>query len=330
MMFGVNVTRQYRCLSGISNNALSSKELPVRLKVLNWGDNPSQKGPVAVNAETVAALSAQIAGKAFERIVIDFEHNSETTHANYQKPPRSHAGYGTLQVIPGDGVYLEAIEWTPSGRQYARDYSDLSPVVNLSKQDGKTVIAMKSVALCPNGALEDVTFFSADESVLKKETDMEELKVLQATVEDQKAKIVALTATLDGQKSELGKVAALAGDVVALKADLSVIRADNVTRARAAIVDRAAREGKVIPLSAEDIGKMEPATLSAMVDKLTVTVPLTARTPSVTPPSTSEQDAQKKAEKRASAIRTRAGEIMRAENVSFSAAFQRAETEILN
>jgi hypothetical protein len=48
---------------------------------------------------------------------------------------------------------------------------------------------------------------------------------------------------------------------------------------RQAVCEQAVREGKVIPLSAEQITAMDPATLAEMVGKLPPTVPMDRRTP---------------------------------------------------
>jgi len=63
-------------------------------------------------------------------------------------------------TIPGDGLYLTALSYTPSGNKYAREYRDLSPAVLLD-DDGE-VIFCHSVALCPQGEVRGLSFYSVD------------------------------------------------------------------------------------------------------------------------------------------------------------------------
>lgn len=271
---------------------------------------------MVVNESTITALSAQVQRKSYERVVIDFEHNSQRGHPNFEKPPRFHAGYGTVEAVPGEGVFLSAIEWTPSGKQYAREYSDLSPAVQLASG---VVLFLNSVALCPNGAVHDLTFFSADannnnegETVMEKflaavrkglglaetatDADVEKglsvIAVLSAAYEDLKGKLTALTAKVTdgetkivalsaaGDKGEAVKIVTmLTTDVTALKTSVTALQSDLAQRDRDAVCLQARYEGKVLPLTAEQISVTDLKTLRDMVTKLPVTVPLSARTP---------------------------------------------------
>ncbi|MBP1589446.1 MAG: hypothetical protein ILO10_04535, partial [Kiritimatiellae bacterium] len=71
----------------------------------------------------------------------------------FEKSPRHHAGYGNLEVVEGDGVYLANVEWTPAGEEFAPDYRDLSPA--LLVDDGNRVTGITSVAIVTNGGLQD-------------------------------------------------------------------------------------------------------------------------------------------------------------------------------
>ena len=274
-------------LAGISNAALKAGELPTRIKILNWGDNPSDKGNFRVTAASAAALRQQIAGKAFERILLDFEHSSLKGHPNYQPPPRKHVGMGNLEIVDQDGVYLSAIEYTPAGREFARENSDLSPV--LQHDDAGTVLGVLSVALLPNGSLHNVTFFSAEvpssaagaqPETTKKETQMAET-ALEASVNTLTAENKKLREDLTALQAKLpsAQVTALETKVTALETKIAVLETADLKRAKDAILESATLAGKVVALEATVIAKMDVAELKTHVEKLPVTVPLSARTP---------------------------------------------------
>jgi phage I-like protein len=144
----------------ISNGALAADQLPDRLKILGWGDNPSVKGTVRLTEISTHALPQRQAALGFDRIALDWEHNTVAGTPEYERTqePRSVAAYGVPVVVPGDGLYLERLEWTPAGRTNALNYADLSPAVELDAQGNITFV--HSVALCRNGAVEGLSFFT--------------------------------------------------------------------------------------------------------------------------------------------------------------------------
>jgi len=137
-------------------------ELPQRLLVLPWGTNTTTQGPVVCNETTAAVLLSNNAARGFDRPVLDFEHSSEPAAPTYRGEPAKIAGHGTLEVVPGEGVYLLMAHWTPEGRESAGGghYPDLSPVVKVN--DKNEVIALKSAALCRHGATPGLVFLSAE------------------------------------------------------------------------------------------------------------------------------------------------------------------------
>ena len=108
--------------------------------------------------------------------------------------------------------------------------------------------------------------------LLKLNADTKEEDVLKA-VDTAAGQLATLSVTLpavDGQKTALE---ALAQKVTALSAELVGVRKDMV------LAD-AARDGKVIPLAADAVAKMDLATLTELVSKLPAgVVPLAAKTP---------------------------------------------------
>jgi phage I-like protein len=306
------------CFFRISNGGLAAKDFPSRLKLLNWGDNQSLKGVVRVGDLTLSALAANQKELGFDRIALDYEHNTlkGTEAFKADKEPRKVAAYGVPRVVAGDGLYLDEIEWTPSGREFAREYIDLSPTPRLTAS--REVDFLHSVALCRQGAVDDLSFYSVDlsesknpnkERTVKRSSellallalsaeatddqveaafaarivaDAAALTALSAQVKDLAGKLTALTAAgTENGKTEDGKspaVIALTAKVAVLEGNVTSFSAELAKRDRAALVDQAGREGKVIPLTAEQIAIMPIPVLGDMIAKLPVTVPLTALT----------------------------------------------------
>lgn len=137
-------------------------ELPKRLLILPWGTNNTTQGPVVCNETTAALLLSNNAARGFDRPVLDWEHSSEPQSPTYRGEPAKIAGHGTLEVVPGEGVYLLMAHWTPEGTESAKGghYPDLSPVVFVNKAN--EVVALKSAALCRHGATAGLRFLSVE------------------------------------------------------------------------------------------------------------------------------------------------------------------------
>jgi phage I-like protein len=147
----------------ISNRALQGESLPTRLKVFGWGDNETTDGAYRAGDKTAASLSANQKKFGFERVAIDFDHCTvpgNDTHKELMRAgqPPLIFGYGRVNPIPGDGIWLEEITWTPLGVQHARNFEDISPAL---KDDNREVTMIHSVALTPNGKVTGLQFFSA-------------------------------------------------------------------------------------------------------------------------------------------------------------------------
>jgi hypothetical protein len=147
----------------ISNGALKDETLPRRLKFFAWGDNKSIDGNFRAGEKTSAELTANQKKFGFERVAIDFNHCSVPGTDTYKdllklgQPPLIF-GYGRVEAIPSDGLYLEDIIWTPLGVQHARNFEDLSPAIQ--DVDGEVTL-VHSIALTPNGKVEGLEFFNA-------------------------------------------------------------------------------------------------------------------------------------------------------------------------
>jgi hypothetical protein len=217
------------------------------------------------------------------------------------REPRKVAGYGVPKVVPGDGLFLDDIEWTPSGIEFAREYCDLSPAVARGK-DG-VVCFLHSVALCRQGAVPDLSFYSVtlntkqgdaamDRSAWLKilnrpeeTTDAELAEAIQAHLTTLSAAPAAMGAHVEAFRAEITTLTAALAEANkkieafgAIDARLGEIEAGISRRDRAEICAQAAREGKVLPLSAEQVAATALDTLRDMVARLPVTVPLEKRT----------------------------------------------------
>lgn len=147
----------------ISNGALAaSPNLPDKLKILNWGENPSVEGPILVGEKSARFLDFNQKTMGFAEVALDFEHNTVPGTPEYErtKEPRPVAAYGVPRIVHGDGLYLENLRWTPDGKASAINYADLSPAIRCDKGSGE-VVFVHSTALTRNGAVHELSFHSA-------------------------------------------------------------------------------------------------------------------------------------------------------------------------
>ena len=149
----------------ISNGALKGKELPKRLKVLDWGKSDTTKGDIILNdASYDNFMDNQKQWGRDKDIAIDFDHCTVPSDDNKNFVPgkaKDIAGYGDPELIKGDGLYLKNIRWTDIGKEKAKNYADLSPAVKCyDKSD--IVEALHSVALTPNGSVFGLKFYNSD------------------------------------------------------------------------------------------------------------------------------------------------------------------------
>ena len=265
-------------LQAIRNDALASADLPKRLKLLNWGVNDSKKGPVVVGPLTLSALAERQALYGFDKIGIDYEHQSVPQHPNFLPPPREYAAYGVPRVVENEGLFLEDIEWTPSGLEKARNYIDLSPTPLIENGE---VVFLHSVALCPQGAVDGLSFFSADFKITKptKSMNPELLKILSAMFNvpetSDEATLLAAGKTFVEKAAKESKDDA--PGMTALAAELKALSARFDSAERENIINAAVTAGKIVPNSAKDLPVEK---LRALVAELPADqVPLDKRTP---------------------------------------------------
>ncbi len=242
-------------LRAISNGALKGEALPSRLKLLGWGRNDTVIGPVVVDDISAQVFSANQKALGFERVALDFEHNTVPGSPEYERTqePRDVAAYGAPRIVAGEGLFLENLEWTKTGQKKARNFEDLSPAVK--PDDAGRVIFMHSAGLTRNGAVYGLTFFSAHKTMTTPATP---------------AASAATFITLSALAAALGLPATAAeADVAAKIKKLSALEA----------LEPLFKDGKIVALAPmeerlkkiEDANTAGVATLSAKIDGQVVT-----------------------------------------------------------
>lgn len=285
----------------ISNGALKNESLPQRLKFFAWGENKSTDGNFRAGDKTSAELLTNQKKFGFERVAIDFNHCSVPGTDTYKdllkagQPPLIF-GYGRVEAVPDDGLYLEDIIWTPLGVQHARNFEDLSPAI---QDDDGEVTLVHSLALTPNGKVEGLEFFAA---LAKSPEDMRvppELSGKSLTLLSV-ARMLGLPETSE-EKDVLekfqnilhvasGVTEAGTGAITALTARIKTLE-ENVKRAadeeqtteRARMVTLLSAEGKSprredgAAYSRDELLALDVPTLKLLQANTPVTVPLSAR-----------------------------------------------------
>ena len=300
----------------LSGGALGDRALPRRIKVLNWGENPNCHGKrVNVGPLFVKCLNADT--YPYRKVALDFEHNTFPGTPAYKESqePRPVAGFGTIEAVEGDGVYLAMSSWTPEGERMAANYADVSAGA-VTDREGN-LVAVASVALCRAGAVEGMDFVEAPlsggiSSALSGIIDNNPpapqsgsgavnqkgqramdykallLKILglgeDATDEAIEAaldKAAAQKPTQEEKKTEFDAAvkAAVAEAMKPIEEKVAALSAAAEAHEKADLIAEAAREGKVIALGADAMGKITVEDLKATIAKTPVTVPLSARTP---------------------------------------------------
>lgn len=259
--------------------------LPQRVRILAWGANVARpKGAVILVDDSTVALAANQELVGIDRVPMDYEHQSFKGHANFLPDPRHSPGSGVIEVIPGDGVYLSALEYTPNGQAHAASYQDVSAVVHLDKQGRPLWIS--SVALTQRGAVAGMEFAQAVAAlsaltenkppIMQNTADFRSLLVtllkLPADVTDEQISSAVeqhpSAQETDMKDTSTEALSAMESRLAALETSQVALSSAEADRERNALVARATQEGKVIPLSADLIKQTSVAVLSAMVEAL--------------------------------------------------------------
>ena len=266
---------------------------PTRIRVVPWGATPTVNPElplIRINERTLAALSANQRRYGFERVALDYEHNTVPGSPEHKRSaePRPIAAHGTLEVVPGEGLFLCNLEWTPDGPKAAANYPDLSPTPACDA-DG-TVLFVHSVALTRAGAGDGLRFTplsveSGDTDEAGEDKSQEEVVGMDPKLKAALCKIMKMDATtatdeavasgLDGLAEQIDKVKGMDSTITTLSASVLDMQRDF-------ILAQSRMDGKVIPLSAESIKSMDLVALLDLVGKLPPNVvPLSAVTPKI-------------------------------------------------
>jgi phage I-like protein len=272
---------------------------PKRMLMIPWGETKTVEPKLprlVVGDITVAALAVNQAKLGFDRVALDYIHNTVEGSPEFlrTKEPREIAATGVVETVPGEGVYLSAIEWTPDGPKNAMNYPDISPAPRTDAQGN--VVFIHSFALCRQGAGEGLRF--ARLSVETNEGDAMDpklkellcrlLKLPAETAEDgitaaldtAAGQIACLSVTLPLVDAHKGAFETLTAKLTAAEGKIATFSTELIDLRKQVLLSDAARDGKVIPLSADAVAKMDMPTLTDLVGKLPKgVVPLSAHTP---------------------------------------------------
>ncbi|MEM8954355.1 MAG: phage protease [Verrucomicrobiota bacterium] len=270
--------------------SLSDKKLPDRLLVTPWGTHETTKGIVICNATTVTELPGNQERRKFDRVALDFNHNS----VDPKTEPIKVAAYADIEVVEGKGIFYANIDYTEEGRDaiLGGHYIDLSPAVVMN--DKGEIIFLHSTALCRQGEIDDLTVFSVS---------LDDLTPLSPTADesqDYRGMLVTLLSAMGAELSddptdeELAAEAQRLGDSPSpsssaepnqrkpskmstadakeLHSKLDTLSARLDQKDRQTLLDQAKREGKVIPLSADHIDALSLDALEDMIAKVEPTV----------------------------------------------------------
>jgi hypothetical protein len=120
-----------RCFTVRLPARLSGDPLPVRKLVLPWGTSQAIDGPVTLDDSSVRYFSATQQAQGWDRVALDYEHNTVAGTPAHKETtePREVAAFGVPTLVPGEGLFLESLEWTPGGVKSAANFCDISPAI---------------------------------------------------------------------------------------------------------------------------------------------------------------------------------------------------------
>lgn len=257
--------------------------LPQRIKILAWGENLGRTtgARVIVGDKSVEAVPVYHAALGMDTVLLDYEHQSFPDHPNFKPDPRDVPGHGQIEIVPGDGVYLSGVTYTPSGQAHAANYQDVSAVAHLD--DEGNLLYVSSVALTQYGDVaglpfaEHVAALSARHGKpLSTQPTNKPPKMETPNYREMLIKVLGLEPNETGEVLDESIAAALAAKTATPPAkeepenvvSMSAINARFDERDRQDIVKEATAAGKVIPLSNATISTLTPAALRELVDKL--------------------------------------------------------------
>ena len=245
--------------------AASAKQLPTRIKLLNWGVNESTEGPVIVNDLTLSSFAAMQRKIGRESAPLDFEHNTVpgTPEYNRTHEPRAIAAMGRPVVVQGEGLFLESLSYKV-GADVVDNFEDVSAAPLLNKD--RVVVGLHSAALTRTGSVYGAHFAAEDclklagegitlaafsskisASLLGADASKQQTPNKSMTIEELGAQIVALRTDLDTRLKALEANKPV--DLAPLSARIEAIETANKTAANAVLE---AEKNRILPLFASE------------------------------------------------------------------------------
>jgi hypothetical protein len=142
-------------LSALLGARAATDPLPDRLLLFGLGENHTSQGVFIVDDATLANLSAYQHRIGRDQVPIGFEHNCDPGSAEYERtrePRVMAARAATVEPVPGKGICLSSIQWTPEGQSSYSQYADLSPTPLYNKST-RRVYAILSASLVRTGSI---------------------------------------------------------------------------------------------------------------------------------------------------------------------------------
>lgn len=279
----------------------AGKPLPTEILICPWSKQDTKKGVILCGATTEHVLMRnQMAAKRHPRVALDFEHNTVPESPTFKADAKV-AAWGTLDMRPGKGIFLSAVEWTPEGESHVRGghAKGISPAA--ARNDDGEVIFIHSAGLCRHQEIDGLTLFSASADLrdlittanqTTPDTDMDlkaVTKLCNVFLGSAGLELIPDTATAEQIEAAAGKGAdaikaamgkgketgteTFSADITALRKELDGIKKDR-------ILSDAIRDGKIVAFTAEQIAAMDVDTFASHVGKLEAgKVPMDKRTP---------------------------------------------------
>jgi hypothetical protein len=271
-----------------------SVRLPNRLLILPWGESSYDGGThkLIVNEAAISRIKEAQAASNFDKLALDFNHNSIPGSESYSGEPVKVAAYGVLEIVPNVGIYLANLEWTEDGINAwrGRHYKDISPAV--LPDDTGVVCFIHSAALCRNGRLPGLEAFNADFLKLKPKVKMDKYKQMvckllglvdgsdDAAIDAafEKASLAQpCKKDVDGKVKELeDKLETFSARFKQIEDSIGGIKKSLDDNARESVMASALAAGKIVP---EDAKKLDTEALKLFCAGLPSVVPVGRRTP---------------------------------------------------
>jgi phage I-like protein len=263
----------------------AGKELPTRLKIAHWGRNEAVDVTPIVNETSVACIPHNQRISHIDTAILDFNHNTLPGSEAYkaEKEPRNIAAKGKLEVVPFDGVYFSALEWTPEGQAayLGGHFPDISPAVKMN--DAGEVIFIHSAGLVQQGSINGLHAFSVGglptmKTATSTQSTMDIKKLLLAILGlPETATDIEIETAAKAWAAKANASNDAGEEVKAFSATLKAINDRLDARERSELVAAAIADGKIIPLGVE---VLPLANFKTMIESLPKDqVPLEKRTP---------------------------------------------------